>query len=178
MPFRSRSLTAMVRWSDGLYGGFIAGLISALFFLFCGMVIVHEPVLGDYFVRFAVGVFGSRIEGLPIVGLLFGLFLHFFAAAIFGIFYASMASRFKPSWTAPTSVLCGIAYGFFMFFIAEDVSVPVLHVISYDPPLGSARRQRPLPRGGDLGVHYDRSPAASGGSRLTHPVRRGSLKMT
>jgi len=123
----------MVRWSDGLYGGIIAGLVSALFFLFCGVAIVHEPVLGDYFVRFAVGVFGSRIESVPLVGLLFGLFLHFFAAAIFGIFYANLASRFKPSWTAPTSVLCGIAYGFFMFFIAEDIAVPVMRVVSTTP---------------------------------------------
>jgi hypothetical protein len=122
----------MVRWSDGLYGGIIAGLVSALFFLFVG-VAIHEPVLGDYFVQFAVGVFGPRIEGLPIIGLLFGLFLHFFSAAIFGILYASMASRFKPSWTAPTSVLCGIAYGLFMFFITEDVAVPIMRVASTTP---------------------------------------------
>jgi hypothetical protein len=123
----------MVRWSDGLYGGTIAGLVSALFFLFCGVAIVHEPVLGDYFVRFAVGVFGPRIESLPIVALLFGLFLHFFSAAIFGIFYASFASRFKPSWTAPTSVLCGISYGLVLYFVTEDVTVPIMHVVSYTP---------------------------------------------
>jgi hypothetical protein len=133
MPFRSRSLLAMVRWSDGLYGGLIAGLVSALFFLFCGAVIIHEPNLGDYFVRFAVGVFGSRIEGLPLIGLLFGLFLHFFLAACFGIFYASIAARFKPAWTAPTSVLCGLVSGLFMFFVTEDVAVPMLRVISYTP---------------------------------------------
>ena len=123
----------MVRWSDGLFGGLIAGLVSAFFFLIAGAAVIHEPVLGDYFVRFAVAIFGSRIEGLPIIALLFGLFLHFFAAAIFGILYASLASRFKPAWTAPTSVLCGIVYGCFMFFIAEDVAVPVMRVISYTP---------------------------------------------
>jgi hypothetical protein len=123
----------MVRWSDGLYGGIIAGLVSALFFLFVGVAIVHEPVLGDYFVQFAIGVFGDKVEAVPIVGLLFGLFLHFFSAAIFGIFYAAMAARFKPSWTAPTSVLCGIAYGLFMFFITEDVAVPIMRVASTTP---------------------------------------------
>jgi hypothetical protein len=123
----------MVRWSDGLYGGIIAGLVSALFFLFVGVAIVHEPVLGDYFVQFAIGVFGAKVEAVPIVGLLFGLFLHFFSAAIFGIFYAAMAARFKPSWTAPTSVLCGIAYGLFMFFITEDVAVPIMRVASTTP---------------------------------------------
>lgn len=123
----------MVRWSDGLYGGLIAGLVSALFFLFVGLTILHEPVIGDYFVRFAIGIFGPRIAALPIIALLFGLFLHFLSAAVFGIFYASMAARFKPSWTAPTSVLCGITYGLFMYFITEDVAVPMLRVISTTP---------------------------------------------
>jgi hypothetical protein len=123
----------MVRWSDGLYGGLIAGLVSALFFLFAGAVIIHEPVFGDFFVSFAVAIFGSRIETFPVIALLFGLFLHFLSAAIFGIFYASMAARFKPAWTAPTSVLCGIAYGLFMFFIAEDVAVPIMRVVSLTP---------------------------------------------
>jgi len=123
----------MVRWSDGLYGGLIAGLVSALFFLIVGVVVIHEPVLGDYFVRFSIGIFGPRMANLPFVALLFGLFLHFLSAAVFGMFYASIASRFKPSWTAPTSVLCGICYGFFMYFISEDVTVPILHVISTTP---------------------------------------------
>jgi hypothetical protein len=30
----------MVRWSDELFGGVIAGFVSALFFLFCGVAIV------------------------------------------------------------------------------------------------------------------------------------------
>jgi hypothetical protein len=123
----------MVRWSDGLYGGLIAGLVSALFFLFVGVAITHEPLLGDYFVRFAVGIFGSRIESLPLLGLLFGLLLHLLSAAIFGIFYAGIAARFKPSWTAPTSVLCGLGYGLFTYFIVEDVAVPILRVVSYTP---------------------------------------------
>jgi hypothetical protein len=123
----------MVRWSDGLYGGLIAGVVSAVFFLFAGVVIVHEPVFGGYFVGFAAAVFGSRIENAPLVGLAFGLFLHFLAAAIFGIFYASIAARFKPTWQAPTSVLCGICYGLFMYFIAEDVMVPIMGVVSYTP---------------------------------------------
>lgn len=120
----------MVRWSDGLYGGLIAGLVSALYFVIYGAVVAHDPVFGKYFVQFAEGVFGSRIDAFPAVGLLFGLLFHFISAAFFGIFYASMAARFKPSWTAPTSVLCGITYGFFMYFMNEDVFVPLMHVTS------------------------------------------------
>ena len=122
----------MVRWSDGLYGGLIAGLVSAVFFLIAGVAADHGP-FGDYFVRFAVAIFGDRAEHLGVVTLLFGLFLHFLAAAVFGIIYATIAARFKPMWSAPTSVLCGIAYGLIMYFVAEDITVPVLHVISYTP---------------------------------------------
>jgi hypothetical protein len=123
----------MVRWTDGLFGGLIGGLVSAVFFLLAGATIVHDPVFGQYFVQFSVGIFGSRIESTPLIALLFGLFLHFLAAAFFGIFYASIAARFKPMWSAPTSVLCGICYGFFMYYAAEDVVVPVLRIVSYTP---------------------------------------------
>ena len=121
----------MVRWSDGLYGGLIAGLVSAIFFLVAGTTTAEHTVFGDYFVRFTIALFGPKAENLGIIALLFGLFLHFVAAAMFGIFYAIIAGRFKPAWKAPTSVLCGICYGLFMYFVAEDVVVPVLHVVSY-----------------------------------------------
>ncbi len=160
----------MIRWTDGLYGGLIAGVVSALFFLFAGIAVIHEPVLGRYFVDFAIAVFGSRIEGAPIVALLFGLFLHFAAAALFGIFYAIMAARFKPAWAAPTSVLCGITYGFFMFFIAEDVMVPLLRVVSYTP-------QRGLPRDRGLGVHHHRAPSQPSGRCLTLSAGRANLSV-
>jgi hypothetical protein len=123
----------MVRWSDGLIGGLIAGVISALFFIIVGQQIDHDPILGDYFVRFANAVFGSRVSGLESVALLFGLFLYFIAAAIFGILYAAVAAGFRPMWKAPTSVLCGITYGLVMYFVVEDLLVPILGVRSYQP---------------------------------------------
>ncbi len=133
MPFRTANVVGkMVHWSDGLYGGLIAGLVSALFFMLVGVTVDHGPA-GAYFSQFAVGIFGDRAEHLGFVTLLFGLFLHFLAAAVFGIIYALIAARFKPMWSAPTSVLCGFTYGLVMYFIAEDVTVPILHVISYTP---------------------------------------------
>jgi uncharacterized membrane protein YagU involved in acid resistance len=122
----------MVRWSDGLYGGLIAGIVSALFFMIVGVAIDHGPP-GLYFSQYAIGIFGEGAERLGLITLLFGLFLHFLAAAVFGIVYAVLAARFKPMWSAPTSVLSGIVYGLVMYFVAEDVTVPVLHVISYTP---------------------------------------------
>ena len=122
----------MVRWSDGLYGGLIAGLVSALFFVCAGVTIDHGA-FGEYFVRYAVAIFGDRAEHLGPIALLFGLVLHFVAAGAFGIAYALVAARFKPMWSAPTSVLCGVVYGIFMYYVAEDVTVPVLHVVNYTP---------------------------------------------
>ncbi len=99
MPFRTANVVGkMVHWSDGLYGGLIAGLVSALFFMLVGVTVDHGP-----------------------------------AGAVFGIVYALIAARFKPMWSAPTSVLCGFTYGLVMYFIAEDVTVPILHVISFTP---------------------------------------------
>lgn len=123
----------MVRWSDGLYGGLIAGVVSALFFIIVGQQVDHDAVFGDYFVRFADAVFGSRAEGLGMMALIFGIVLYFIAAAIFGILYALVANSFRPTWKAPTSILCGITYGFVMYFVVEDVLVPVLGVTSYQP---------------------------------------------
>jgi hypothetical protein len=123
----------MVRWSDGLVGGLIAGVISALFFIIVGQQIDHDPIMGDYFVRFANAVLGSRATALGPVALLVGLFLYFIAAAIFGILYGLVAANFRPMWKAPTSAVCGITYGFIMYFVLEDVLVPVLGVTSYQP---------------------------------------------
>ena len=44
-----------------------------------------------------------------------------------------VAAGFKPMWKAPTSVLCGISYGFIMYFVLEDLFVPILGVTSYQP---------------------------------------------
>jgi hypothetical protein len=123
----------MVRWSDGLVGGLLAGVVSALFFIIVGQQIDHEPVMGDYFVRFALAVFGHRAEQLAGFALVFGIFLYFIAAAIFGILYAVVAAGFKPMWKAPTSVLCGILYGFVMYFVVEDILVAILGVRSLQP---------------------------------------------
>jgi hypothetical protein len=123
----------MVRWSDGLYGGLIAGVVSALFFIIVGQQIDHETVMGDYFVRFAMAVFGPHADKLGAWALLFGIFLYFIAAAIFGVLYALFANVFQPAWNFPTSSLCGITYGFIMYFAVEDVLVAMLGVTSYQP---------------------------------------------
>jgi hypothetical protein len=123
----------MVRWSDGLYGGLIAGVVSALFFIIVGQQVDHEQVMGDYFVRFALAVFGNHLDKLGAMALLFGIVLYFIAAAIFGILYAMFANTFQPAWNFPTSSLCGMTYGFVMYFVVEDVLVAVLGVTSYQP---------------------------------------------
>lgn len=114
-------------------GGLIAGVISSILFIVAGQLADHEVVLGDYFVRFASAIFGDRIVGIPILALGVGIFLYFVAAAVFGILYGVVAANFKPMWNAPTSVLCGMSYGFVLYFVVEDVMVPITGVVSYQP---------------------------------------------
>jgi hypothetical protein len=121
----------MVRWIDGLYGGLIAGMVSAIFYFIAGLT--GRGAFGDYFVRSTAAIFGPRAESIGIVAVLFGLFVHLVAAAAFGLVYAAIAARFKPMWKAPSSVVCGICYGLFMYFVAEDVLVPIFRVVSYTP---------------------------------------------
>ena len=122
----------MVRLLDGVYGGLIAGFIAAIFFLIAGNSIDHQPVFGDYFVRFATPVLGRFAGNVPLA-LVVGLLLHFIAAVFFGVLYAGIAGRVKAMWSAPTSVVCGVTYGLVMYFVAEDLVVPILGVTSVTP---------------------------------------------
>jgi hypothetical protein len=85
----------MVRWSDGLYGGLIAGCVSAWSALRAVSALLIRRVFRDFICEHRVAL--------------------------------------QASWTAPTSVLCGIAYGFFMYFMNEDVAVPLMRVVSTTP---------------------------------------------
>ena len=120
--FGRRSHTHMVRWSTASMAALLRGRVSALFFLFVAVAIMHEPMLGfSSRSRSRLSAAGSsrcRSWALAVWA----------SAALLArrrcsaIFYASMARAFRSSWTAPTSVLCGIAYGFFMCCVTEDVA--------------------------------------------------------
>lgn len=122
----------MVRWSDGLYGGLIAGLISVLFFLVAGALSVHQS-FGDFFTMIAVAILGDRIKNAGFVAVLFGIAVHFITAGLFGMLYAFLAERIALMWKAPTSVLSGITYGIIVWFTMNDVIVPIFNIPNIQP---------------------------------------------
>jgi hypothetical protein len=123
----------MVRWSDGLYGGLIAGLTSAIFYAVVAVAWFREATLAGFFSQPAQALtpFHGAPES-PLLGAL-GFVLYLLTAAFFGVVYALLARRLPSMWRAPTSVLWGIGYGAVVWFILNDVVVPVSGAINVQP---------------------------------------------
>ena len=123
----------MVRWFDGLYGGLIAGVTSALFYAVVAVAWLHETTLAGFFAQIAraLPVFHAAPDALPVVGL--GVALYFLLAAAFGVIYALLARRLPSMWQAPTSVMWGLLYGLVVWFVLNNVLVPVTGAIDVQP---------------------------------------------
>lgn len=123
----------MVRWSDGLYGGLIAGLTSALFYAVVAVAWFRETTLGGFFSQPAQAL--PPFHGAPQSALLavFGFVLYLLTAAFFGVVYALLARRLPSMWRAPTSVLWGVAYGAIVWYMLNDVVVPVSGAVNVQP---------------------------------------------
>jgi hypothetical protein len=123
----------MVRWIDGFYGGLIAGGTSALFYAVVAVAWVHDVSLGALFAQVAQALppFRGAPASMPLA--LLGLVLYLVAAVAFGIAYATLARRLTSMWRAPTSVLWGLAYGLLVWWIFNDVVVPVTGVVNLQP---------------------------------------------
>jgi hypothetical protein len=115
----------MVRWVDGFYGGLIAGVTSALFSLIVSAGWLHDTTPGSFFAQVAQALppFHGAPPLPPLVVL--GFALYFLVAAAFGIVYATLARRLPSMLRAPTSVMWGLCYGLFVWWILNDVVVPV-----------------------------------------------------
>ena len=121
----------MVQWYDGLFGGLIAAVTSAIFYVVAGMLSGGTPA----------GFFADIAQALPplhnapesgvIIGL--GVVIHFLMAAVFGVGYSVLARRFPSMWHAPTSVLWGLGYGVFVYWAVTDVLVPITGAIDTTP---------------------------------------------
>jgi uncharacterized membrane protein YagU involved in acid resistance len=123
----------MVRWFDGLYGGLIAGVTSAAFYAVVAVAWLHETSLAGFFAQVAQALppfHGAPVE--PVVVTL-GVVLYFLLAAGFGIVYAALARRMRSMWRAPTSVLWGAAYGLLVWFLLNDVLVPLTGAVDVQP---------------------------------------------
>ena len=123
----------MVRWSDGLYGGLIAGLTSAIFYAVVAVAWFREATLSGFFSQPAQAL--APFHGAPDSALLaaFGFVLYLLTAGFFGVVYALLARRLRSMWRAPTSVLWGVAYGAVVWVILNDVVVPVSGATNVQP---------------------------------------------
>ena len=140
MPSRSRSSAAMVRWSDGLYGGLIAGLVSALFFLLrrrsprAGAATISSTSRPGVRCR----IWASRCRA--VLRLIPAL-----RARSSAYCYAIVASRSQADGTAPTSA-CGSPTGLSCVLRRSRTSTADLHVTSYTRRWEALLGDRPLPR--------------------------------
>jgi uncharacterized membrane protein YagU involved in acid resistance len=123
----------MVRWIDGLYGGLIAGVTSALFYAVVAVAWLHDTTLGAFFAQIAQAL--PPFHGAPASAALvaLGVVLYFLLAAAFGIVYALLAKRFSSMWQAPTSVLWGLSYGLVVWWVLNDVLVPLTGALVVQP---------------------------------------------
>ncbi len=115
----------MVRWSYGFYGGLIAGVTSALFYAVVTVAWLHETTLGTFFAQIARALppLHGAPDAAPLVGL--GLVLYFLLAGGFGVVYGGLAARFPSMHRAPSSVLWGFGYGLVVWWVLNDIAVPL-----------------------------------------------------
>ncbi len=123
----------MVRWIDGFYGGLIAGVTSAVFYAVVAVAWLHDTTLGAFFAQIAQAL--PPFHGAPASALLtaLGAVLYFVLAAAFGTVYALLARRISSMWTAPTSVLWGLFYGLVVWWVLNDVLVPLTGALVVQP---------------------------------------------
>ena len=123
----------MVRWIDGFYAGLIAGVTSALFYAVVTVAWLHDTTLGAFFAQIPQAL--PPFHGAPPSGALIALggVLYFSLAAVFGIVYALLAKRIASMWQAPTSVLWGLFYGLVVWWVLNDVLVPLTAAVVVQP---------------------------------------------
>jgi hypothetical protein len=122
----------MVRWWDGVYGGLTAGLTSAGFYALSAAVWLHDESPAAPFlqiVRALPGLHGVTGRGPALAGAA----VYVVTCAVLGILYGLLARNVRSMWRAPTSVLWGLAYGSFVWWLLTDVAVPLLGAVDMRP---------------------------------------------
>ena len=109
-------------WSDGFYGGLLAGVVLSLFFAVANMF-THEP-LDAVYLFLASAVLGKAALTGGWLAVALGIGLLFILAGIGGIVYAALARRFTRLVKTPISTLAGLVYGFTVWLIFVDVVIP------------------------------------------------------
>lgn len=124
----------MVRWIDGFYGGLIAGVTSAIFHALVSVAWLHDMTLSELFAQVAQAL--PPFRGAPVswalVGL--GIVLWLLVAVAFGIVYAALARYVGSMWRAPGSVVWGLCYGLLVWWLLNDVVVPLTGAVVTEAP--------------------------------------------
>lgn len=123
----------MVRWIDGFYGGLVAGAVSAAFDALVGGVWLHDTAPSELFgqVAQALPPFHGAAPSWALAGL--GVVMWLLLGVAFGIVYALLARRVGSMWRAPGSVVWGLCYGLLVWWVINDVAVPVTGVPDTQP---------------------------------------------
>src|SRR5580658_427710 len=123
----------MVRWIDGLIGGFLAGLTSMAFFTLVGVAWLHETTYGEFFAQTTRLVPALR-DASPSVPLsLLGAALYLALSVVLGLIYGGLAARAPSMRQLPTSLVWGLFYGLAVWLLVNDVLGPATGVVSYQP---------------------------------------------
>jgi hypothetical protein len=124
----------MVRWIDGFYGGLVAGAASAVFEAVVAVAWLHDLTLSELFAQVARALppFHGAAASWALVGL--GVVLYLLLAVAFGMAYALLARRIRSMWRAPGSVVWGLCYGLLVWWLINDVVVPVTGAVDVVPP--------------------------------------------
>ncbi|MBV8644436.1 MAG: hypothetical protein JO225_11030 [Candidatus Eremiobacteraeota bacterium] len=123
----------MVRWIDGFYGGLIAGVTSALFYALVAVAWLHDDTFAGFFAQPALALPAFRGAQPSFVTAALGIVLYLLLGAAFGIVYAQFARRLPSMWQAPTSVAWGLCYGLFVWWVLNDVLVPLTGAVVLQP---------------------------------------------
>lgn len=123
----------MLRWVDGFHGGLIAGAMSALCSATLTVTWLHEMTLGELFAQAAraLPAFRAAADSWALTGL--GAVIYLLLAAAFGIAYALLARQRPSMWRAPASVVWGLGYGLLVWWLVNDVVVPIASVPAMQP---------------------------------------------
>ena len=112
-----------MRWSDGLYGGLIAGVVVSIFFVIVD-ALSREPLNAAYAVL-ASSILGTSARTMGMIATALGVALLFLGSALGGIAYAIASRRATIMVRTPYSTILGFVYGFLIWLLFVDVIVPM-----------------------------------------------------
>ena len=122
-PNMEGEVDTRLRWSDGLYGGLVAGIVVSIFFSVVD-VVTHEPIASVYVVL-ASAILGTAAHSVGTIAIILGVAMLFLSSAIGGIFYALLSRKIGMLVIWPYSTILGFVYGFLIWLFFIDVVVPM-----------------------------------------------------